>query len=45
MLKSFAFKDFTSGSYCEDEKVEKFAVDDGDVKVMVKRIEVKDVRE
>jgi len=45
VLKSFAFKDFTSGSCCEDEKIEMFAVDDGDVEVMVKKIEVKDVRE
>ena len=41
---SFAFKYFTSGSCCEDEKVEKFAIDDGDVEVMVESIKVKNFR-
>jgi len=45
VLKAFAFKNFTSGSCSEDEKVEKFAVDNGDIEVLVKRIEVKDVGE
>jgi len=44
VLKLLAFKAFTSGSCCEDEKVEKFSVDDGDVEVMGERIEVKDVK-
>ena len=45
VLKTFTFKNFTSGGCSEDEKVEKFAVDGRDVEVIVRWIKMKDIGE
>ena len=43
MLKTFALEEVTGSSCSKDEDIDEFDVNDGDVKVAIERIKMKDV--
>ena len=44
-MKTFTLEEVTASSCSKDEEVEEFAVNNGDTKVVIERIKMKDVGE